>query len=894
MAISRSSKARRYDRLLPATLISLNFIFSPRSTHFLRALRAFIRTRVIMLTDYTSDYWTHQPEELCALAGSGVLGLSSVEAQRRISRFGPNTLGEEDRVKTLRLVLRQFESPLVLVLIFGAALSVALGQWTDAAIIATIVLASAMLGMRQEYKASTALRELQQRISLNAKVQRDGQLRVIPASELAVGDVVELSAGNLVPADGVLLSAKDFLVTEAVLTGESMPIEKHPGVSAPDATLDQRSNCAFAGTSVRSGMATMLIMATGRQTQVGDIAGMIAAAEPETEFERGVRQFGYLLIRVMIVMVLFVLTVSQLLGRPIVESLLFAVALAVGMTPELLPAIVTVTLSAGARSMAKQGVIVRRLEALENLGSMDVLCTDKTGTLTEGAVSLAAATDIDGKERGDVLRLAYLNSAFETGIENPLDQAIVIAGKDRAIPLGGAVKIDEIPYDFLRKRLTIVVADSANAGKHRLITKGSFMNVLAACATAEANGRVLPLDEPLRQQLQQQMERNGEDGFRVLALAHREVPAKPRYGRGDEKNMTLCGFLLFADPPKQGAAEALANLAALGIRTKMISGDNRHVAIHVARKVGLPAEAILSGAEIALMKDEALRLKADQTDLFVEIDPQQKERIILALQKSGHAVGYLGDGINDAPALHAADVGISVDKAVDVARQSADIVLLRRDLDVLRVGVESGRRTFANTLKYISITTSANFGNMLSMALATPFLPFLPLLAKQILLNNFLSDLPSIAISTDHVDAEQARNAERWNVKEVRRFMIIFGLISSAFDLVTFALLLKAFSLDDGGFQTAWFVVSLLTEITVVLSLRTRMAAWRSRPSNTLLLSTIAVFVFAATIPYVPPVAALFGFEALTWPLLSALLGVVAAYILTTEAAKHWFYARGP
>jgi P-type Mg2+ transporter len=844
-----------------------------------------------MSADFLTDYWTRAQGELSSLLGSGPDGLSSAEAVLRISRDGPNTLGEEDRVKTLRLVLRQFESPLVLVLIFGAFLSIALGQWTDASIIIVIVLASAMLGFRQEYKASSALLELKQRISLSAKVRRDGRAMIIPASGLVVGDVVELSAGNLIPADGILLDAKDFLVTEAVMTGESMPVEKSPGVSPADSPVAQRNNCAFAGTAVRSGIASMLVTATGRQTQIGDIAGMIEAAEPETEFERGVRQFGYLLIRVMIAMVLFVLTISQLLGRPIIESLLFAVALAVGMTPELLPAIVSVTLSAGARAMAKQGVIVRRLEALENLGSMDVLCTDKTGTLTEGNVTLAAATGIDGKDSPGVLRLAYLNSTFETGIDNPLDQAIVAAGEERAIPLGETIKIDEIPYDFVRKRLTIVVADRANAAKHRIITKGSFRNVLAVCATAEVNGRKLPLETMLRQRLQQELERHGEEGFRVLAVAQCEIQAKPHYGVPDERNMVLHGFLLFADPPKQGAGTALASLAALGIRTKMISGDNRHVAIHIAKAIGLPAQSVLSGPEIAAMKDEALWLRADKADLFVEVDPQQKERIIHALQKSGHAVGYLGDGINDAPALHAADVGISVDQAVDVARQSADIVLLKRDLDVLRVGVEGGRRTFGNTLKYISIVTSSNFGNMLSMALATPFLPFLPLLAKQILLNNFLSDVPSITISTDSVDADHARKVERWNVKEVRRFMIVFGVLSSIFDIATFVLLLKVFSLGQSGFQTAWFVVSLLTEVVVVLSLRTRAAAWRSRPSTPLLLATITVFGAAVAIPYITPIATLFGFEPIAWQVMAAMLAVAFTYILATELAKQWFYA---
>ena len=592
----------------------------------------------------------------------------------------------------------------------------------------------------------------------------------------------------------------------------------------------------------------------------------------------------------MIVMVLFVLTVSQLMGRPLIESLLFAVALAVGMTPELLPAIVTVTLSAGARAMAKQGVIVRRLEALENLGSMNVLCTDKTGTLTEGTVTLAAALDIDSLESADVRHYAYLNSVFETGIENPIDQAIVEAGQKTGLTIADYVKIDEIPYDFVRKRLTIVVQNGQNPKSRLIITKGSFKAILAVCSYARIGGRDTLLNTTTKNRLQALLDKYGNDGFRVLAVATRDAPTQPDYDIKDERDMVFAGFLLLADPPKAESKKAVADLSALGIRLKIITGDNQQVTVHVAKAIGLGARNILTGPEISLMKDEALAVRADKADLFVEIDPQQKERIILALQKRGHAVGYMGDGINDAPALHAADVGISVDQAVDVARQSADLVLLKRDLDVLRLGVESGRRTFANTLKYISITTSANFGNMISMALVTPFLPFLPLFAKQILLNNFLSDIPSIAISKDNVDAELAQNAERWDVREVKRFMIVFGLVSSVFDLITFTLLLKFYVAGEAEFQTAWFVVSLLTETAVVFSLRTRRLVIRSRPSTPLMLVTLVISVVAVAIPYIGPLARLFGFVPLPAPVIVSLLLIVLGYILATEATKHRFY----
>lgn len=753
-----------------------------------------------------------------------------------------------------------------------------------------IIVTSSLLGFYQEYKASAALLELTQRLALSAKVLRDGKITAVPAADIVPGDIVQLSAGNLVPADGIILSATDFLVSEASLTGESMPVEKRPGIVEAGSTLGQRTNSAFSGTSVRSGLATMLVAATGQQTALGDVAKLVGAAEPETEFARGVRQFGYLLIKVMIIMVLFVLIASQLLGRPFIESLLFSVALAVGITPELLPAIVTVTLSTGARAMAKEGVIVRRLEALENLGSMDVLCTDKTGTLTEGIVTLDCALDLSGKQNDEVMQLAYLNAAMETGIENPLDQAIVVAGKYGKLTTEGYVKVDEIPYDFIRKRLTIVVKNSAKSKTRLIITKGSFKAILAVCSHVKISGKTVALGPRVQKRLQAMIDKQGGDGFRILALATGETGIKPDYTIKDERDLTLVGLLLFADPPKADARKAIADLSALGIQLKVITGDNSQVAIHVAKAVGLRVDQILTGSKIGQLNDDALSLLADKTDIFAEIDPQQKERIIRALQKRGHAVGYMGDGINDAPALQAADVGISVDQAVDVARQSADIVLLKRDLGVLKLGVESGRRTFANTLKYISITTSANFGNMVSMALATPFLPFLPLVAKQILLNNFLSDIPSIAISTDNVDIEQAQRPERWDVRKVRSFMIVFGLVSSVFDMVTFILLLKFYAAGQAEFQTVWFVVSLLTEVAVVFCLRTRMTFYRSRPGNALMGVSVIVAAIAVAIPYVGDLTRVFGFVPIPIPIMGAMLLVVLAYVGATEIAKHWFY----
>jgi Mg2+-importing ATPase len=837
-------------------------------------------------------YWSRPPAELMRELAASDRGLSGAEAAERLRRHGPNSVEDEARLSALRLLLRQFESPLVLILVFGAIVSLALRDWVNASIILAIVLGSALLGFTQEYRASTAVAQLRRRLALNVQALRDGALRTVAATAIVPGDVIELSAGNLVPADGILLAARDFMLSEASLTGESFPVEKQPGIVAAEAGLAGRSNCVFLGTTVRSGTATVLVVQTGRSTAFGAVAARLKARAPETEFARGVRQFGYLLVRVMVVMVIFVLAVNHLLGRPAIDSLLFAVALAVGLSPELLPAIVSVTLAHGARAMAARGVIVRRLEAIENLGSIDILCTDKTGTLTAGVVALDASVDADGRPSSPVRRLAVLNAAFETGIDNALDAAIVAAGERDGITTAGHAKIDEIPYDFIRKRLTIVVREDAHPGEHLIVTKGAFANVLAICSSATRDGAEVPLSEALRGQFDAYFRHKGAEGFRVLAVAARRVPPKAHYGHDDERGMSFAGFLLFFDPPKPEAQTAIGHLAALGIAIKIITGDNRYVAAHVAKGVGLDPRAMLTGDEIARMKDEALWHRAERTDLFVEVDPQQKERIVAALQRTGHAVGYLGDGINDAPALHAADVGISVDQAVDVARESADVILLRPDLDVLRRGVEDGRRTFANTLKYISITTSANFGNMVSMALATPLLPFLPLAAKQILLNNFLSDLPSIAISTDRVDAQRIAQAQRWRVRDVQRFMIVFGLLSTVFDLLTFLVLLKLFDADEATFQTAWFVVSLLTELAVLLVLRTEGPAWRSAPSGLLLWTTAAVAAIAVALPWIGPLAAAFGFVAPRWQLLAAVLLIVFGYVLCTEAAKLRFFGR--
>lgn len=838
-----------------------------------------------------ASYWSEVPAVLLARLESSPDGLSSDAAARRLIACGRNELQQTVQATPLRLLLRQFESPLVLILVFAAVLSAATGEWIDASIVITIVLASTLLGFVQEYHASNAVERLRSRVTLKATVLRDGQPRSIPAAEVVPGDVVQLSAGSLIPADGVVLEADDLFVNQAVLTGETFPVEKKPGVVPAPAGLPERTNCVFMGTSVRSGTARALIVQTGTRTSFGQVAERLTLRPPETEFERGIREFGTMLTHVMVLMVLVVFAINVILHKPPVDSLLFAVALAVGMTPELLPAIISITLSKGAQEMARRGVIVRRLNAIENLGSMDVLCTDKTGTLTLGVVKLDSALDPQARPSEAVSCWACLNAHFQTGLPNPLDEAI-LAGPQPDIR--GVVKTEEIPYDFSRKRLSVAVREAGQTNAPvQLITKGALDNVLAVCSRVRETGtEESPLDTARRAALQELFARWSEQGFRVLGVAIKTVPPRPEYTTADEADMVFAGFLLFFDPPKPDAQKAITDLRGRGVGLKIITGDNRRVAEHVAHAVGLEVSGILTGAELGQMRDEALWNLAERTTLFAEVDPNQKERIISALRKTGHVVGYLGDGINDAPALHAADVGISVDTAVDVARDAADFVLLEQSLDVLRRGIEEGRSTFANTLKYVFTTSSANFGNMFSMAGLSMFLPYLPLLPKQILLNNFLSDFPAMTLAGDAVDREWVERPRRWDVKFIRNFMVLFGLISSAFDFLTFGALLLVVRAGEAQFRTGWFVESLLTELLILLVVRTARPLFRSRPGRALWLSTLLVGLVALALPYLPFAAAVFGFVPLP-PFTLLLLAVITLlYLAANEAAKLVFYRR--
>jgi Mg2+-importing ATPase len=827
-------------------------------------------------------YWALDAAEVARRLESTTNGLDATVAARRLEEYGRNELRERRRLSRLDVLGRQLRSPLLLLLLFAATASAGTGEWIDAAIVLTIVVVTVLVGYSREYSAQAAAAALQARLRVRSTVLRDGQPRQIPAEEIVPGDVVLLSAGSLVPADAMLLDATDFYTSEAVLTGESFPVQKSPGVVDRAATLVERSNCVFLGTNVRSGTARCLVVMTGPATEFGAIAHRLRLRPPETEFDRGVRRFGYLLTSAMLIMMFVIFVAHVFEGRPPAETLLFAVALAVGLSPELLPAILSVNLARGAQMMARRGVLVRRLNAIENLGSMNVLCTDKTGTLTEGVVQLEGAYDAAGHPSDAVLELAAWNAALETGVASPLDDAITSA---RKLELGGARKLGEIPFDFVRKRVTIVMQ---TASATRLVTKGAFHHVLEVC-TRTADDTALTPD--VHGELERRYEEWTRHGIRVLALAARTVEEKPAYSRDYERDMTFMGFLTFLDRPREGVAEAIAALAALGVSIKLITGDSALVAEHVAGLVGLRTERVLTGRQLDELHDEALWSAAEKTDLFAEVDPNQKERIILSLKKMGHVVGFLGDGVNDAPAMHAADTSLSVEQAVDVAREAADFVLLERGLDVILGGIEEGRKTFANTLKYVLMTTSANLGNMVSMAAASLFLPFLPLTAGQILLNNFLSDIPAVGIADDTVDRELVARPRRWDMRFIGRYMVEFGALSSVFDFLTFGTLLAIFHVTPDLFRTSWFVESLLTELVVALVMRTRRPFYRSRPGRLLLVTTLALIPVAFAIPYAP-FAHVFGFVPLPPVLVSTIAVITVLYVAATELQKKWFFAR--
>jgi Mg2+-importing ATPase len=832
-----------------------------------------------------------------AEAGPSRLGLSSHQAERLLQEHGPNALQQATQRALLLQFMAHFRNPLVIVLLAASVLSTLTGDGSGALIIALIVVMSVTLDFLQAHRAGKVADQLAMRVAVMATVLRDGVAREVRATDLVPGDVVLLSAGDLIPADALLLEAHDFFVNQAQLTGEPFPIEKRldadrPQQTAPKAVWDlDASERIYLGSSVVSGSARALIGRTGSATAIGQIAVDLNKTAPATAFEVGTRQFGMLIMRLTLIMVLFTLLVNVALHRPLLESFLFAVALAVGLTPELLPMVVSVTLTKGAMRMAALQVIVKRPSAIQDMGAMDVLCTDKTGTLTEARIRLEKHLDPQGQPSQNVLHLAYLNSHFESGLKSPLDDAIL---QHTEVDVRGWTKIDEVPFDFERRRVSVLL-EFANPPAltidRRLVVKGAPEDILKLCTSyVEAQGAHVALNAEALSRLEALYNDLGEEGFRVLGVAWRDVPLNMQHAVvSDESALVFAGFAAFLDPPKASAGLALQAMADSGVAMKIVTGDNERVTRHVCTQLGVPIRGLLTGNDIAAMNDDALRARVDDVNLFCRVNPSQKNRIILALKARGHVVGYLGDGINDAPSLHTADVGISVADAVDVAKQAAAMILLEQDLMVLHQGILEGRRTFGNVMKYIMMATSSNFGNMFSMAAATVFLPFLPMLPLQILLNNLMYDVSEISLPLDEVDNEDLAAPKRWNMDFIRHFMLTIGPISSLFDFLTFYLLNRLLQADEALFHTGWFVESIATQVLVIFVIRTRRNPLRSRPNPWLVGTSLAVVCVAMALPF-SPLAPYLGFAPLPLSYFGLLALLLVSYLVMVEGAKQWFY----
>ncbi len=811
-------------------------------------------------------------------------GFSSENAEALIDIYGYNELTGKKRKISLLQFLEHFKNPILLILLVAGLISIFFNELINAIIIFTIIGVSVVLDYYQEAKADKAAALLKQKVTTTATLLRDGVKKEVKISEIIPGDIIYLSAGDMIPADSRIIFAKDFFVNQSALTGESAPVEKKPIIEKSYINITEYSNAVFLGTSVVSGAAIAVALKTGPFTVYGRIASRLASKPPETEYQKGLRRFGYLLLQVTFTLIIFVFFVNALIRGEILDSLIFAVALAVGLTPDLLPMILSVNLSSGAIQMAKKGVIVKRLSAIQNFGSMNVLCSDKTGTLTENKIVLVKHIDVNGQDDEKVLLYSYLNSYYQTGLKSPLDEAIL---KHRELKIKDYKKIDEIPFDFNRKRITIVIEQ---AGERILISKGAPEEIHKICSSIEEHGEVKSLNEELEKRITERFIELSEEGFRVLSVCYRkDYSNKTVYDITDEKEMVFLGFVAFIDPPKESVKESIKLLKEAGIELKILTGDNELVTRKICEYIGLEIKGVVLGERVSEADGAALARIVEENNIFCRVTPADKERIIDTLKENGHVVGFLGDGINDAPSLRTADVGISVDNAVDIAKESADIILLEKKLRVLHDGVIEGRKTFTNTLKYIAIGVSSNFGNMFSVAGASFFLPFLPMQPGQILLNNLLYDAAQIPLPTDSVDKEFIEQPRRWDMTQIRNAMFYFGPISSIFDYITFFVMLYFFHATPALFQTAWFTESLITQLLVVYFIRTSRPFYKSRPSKSLLISGLITLTVALILPYTI-IGEIFGFTVPPPIFYLALTLIVAAYLILVEIAKRKFY----
>lgn len=808
-------------------------------------------------------------------------GLTETEVSQRLKRYGENRVGTKKSYSIFKLFLHQFRSPLIYMLLFAAFLSLLLYDSTDAFIIIGIMLISTLLSSYQEKDAERTMEKLLQIVQIKTTVLRNGVNVEIPLEQIVPGDIIKLSAGDIIPGDCYILDSKDLFVDESAFTGETFYTEKIAKTSPNNAPLSKRSNELFMGTHVVSGTATALVVFTGKESEFGKLSSRLAVEMPKTEFETGVYRFGYFLMEVTFVLLFAIFSLNVFFHRPVIESILFALSLSVGLTPQLLPAIITINLAYGAKQMASQQVIVKKLTCIENLGSMNILCADKTGTLTTGKIQLSSFLNTQGQQDDQVLLFASLNAKFQNGYRNPIDQAILLKAHEISADW---TKLDEIPYDFIRKRVSVLLQTQ---GTNFIITKGAFKQMIEICSSISLNDKLDALSHQQIKNLNKLYSQLSKKGYRVLGLAYKETTATFLPSSDHECEMTFLGLLIFEDPLKSNVKQTIDHLSHLGVSLKIITGDNRFVAEHVGESLGIESTKILTGSQLALLSDRALFHQVNAKTIFAEIEPYQKERIILALRKSGHVVGFIGDGINDVTALHASDVSISVDTASDAAKEAAHIVLMKQDLSVLKEGVLAGRKTFVNTLKYIFMASSANFGNMFSMSLASLFLPFLPLLPKQILLNNLLTDFPEMSIATDQVDVDRIEKPLRWNIRFIRNFMIVFGLISSIFDFLTFGILIFL-NTNVQEFRTAWFVESVVSATLIILVIRTFHPFFTSVPSRSLLGMVCVVILSALAIPFLPFMRTL-GFSPISLKIYLFIFLIVSLYVVSAEFAKKIF-----
>lgn len=829
-------------------------------------------------------FWSLSKEDLLEKLSTKEEGISDLEAKSRLKTFGLNQLAQKNHSVLLDF-LKQFANPLIIILFFASIISAISHQLTDFIIINSIIFISGMIDFYQQQKSSQAAEKLRQRVSLTANVIREGKLQTIPVTQLVPGDVIKLSAGNIIPADCRILEANDLNVNQSTLTGEAFPQVKNAAAKVPDkAALTDQLNCVFMGTSINSGEAQALVVKTGSLTQIGQISKQLVEKRPETEFQKDIKSFGILLMKITFSLVIFVFFINAFFKQELLQSFLFALALAVGLTPELLPLVITINLAKGATQMAKEGVIVKDLPSIQNFGSMQVLCTDKTGTLTEDHIRLERYENLNQEESREVLQFGYLNSLHQSGLKSPLDEAVLT---HHEVSHEGYSKVDEIPFDFERKRLSVVLK---HADKDILVTKGAPEAIFPICSHFLINGHNHPFSQTEKDKVLSRFKELSQQGFRVLAISTKQVDKKHNYSVHDESSMNLIGLMAFLDPTKESAQEALNHLAIQGIEVKILTGDNELVSQKICHDLNLPVKGVVIGSELNHIHNEGLINLVKNTTIFARVDPSQKQEIIQALKKANLVVGFMGDGINDAPSLRAADIGISVQNGVDVAKESADLILLHKDLNVLKDGVLLGRKTYSNIMKYIMMGTSSNFGNMFSVAAASIFLQFLPMLPTQILLNNLLYDLSQLAIPSDNVEKNLLLQPKRWNINGIKHFMILFGPISSVFDFLTFSVLLTVFKASSSLFQTGWFVESLITQVLIIFSIRTRtFPFFKSRPSNLLIFSALTVCLIGLILPFIPFAPSL-SFIPLPFKFYAYLAGLTIVYIISVDLVKAHFF----